>query len=219
MLVHLQVWLEQHTKRVYNCSHKHLSVHPYANQLDLNICPSIKQLCIQMSKITQSLTQWSLQFIFKNHARLSNMNSDVCKNHQYTLFTVFFTLVCLFTLPKVTVKNIIVKILLSQDSDFLCSTATFLNKIAHGGLYEWLFWEFNSELREVSAGFLRETPGASVIQWDGGFLPNWGEWMDEIRSSQLGPQETRPAARCAICSLVLFVYLSPLFLSQPYCPS
>lgn len=38
--------------------------------------------------------------------------------------------------------------------------------------------------------------------------------MDEIRSSQLGSQDMRPTAQCAISSLVLFIYLSPLFLSQ-----
>lgn len=61
----------------------------------------------------------------------------------------------------------------------------------------------------------RGNPGASVILWaTGGFLPDGEEWMDEIRSSRPGPHERRPAARSDICSLVLFVYLSLLFLPQ-----
>lgn len=82
-------------------------------------------------------------------------------------------------------------------------------KIAHRG-HITVVWRVNFELREVTGSFLRGTPGASVLQCDGGFLPDRGERMDEIRSSQPGPQETQPLARCAICSLVLFVYLSPL---------
>ncbi len=73
----------------------------------------------------------------------------------------------------------------SQNSDFLCSTATFLLKLLMGDIY-LVVWRVNFKSREVTGSFLRGTPGASVIQWDGGFLPDRGERMDEIRSSQPG---------------------------------
>lgn len=78
VVVHSQEWMAYKSEQVCP-SHKHLSDHPHANPLDLNICPSIKQLCNQMCKITQSQRQWTLWFISNKSARGSNVNSNVLK--------------------------------------------------------------------------------------------------------------------------------------------
>lgn len=92
-------------------------------------------------------------------------------------------------------------------SDFLCSTVTFLFKQLMGDiLYEWLFGGVNFELKEVTAGFLRGTPGASVIQWDGGFLPDRGRMngWNQILTAWV----PRHATHCSVCyQLACTVYL------------
>ncbi len=108
----------------------------------------------------------------------------------------------------------------SQYSDFLCSTATFLLKLLMGDIYVWLVvWRVNFESREVTGSFLRGTPGASVIQWDGGFLPDREERMEEIRSSQPGPKRCDPLL--GVLSALLYCLFSFLLSSsrRPYCPS
>lgn len=92
-------------------------------------------------------------------------------------------------------------------SDFLCSTVTFLFKQLMGDiLYDWLFGGVNFELKEVTAGFLRGTPGASVIQRDGGFLPDRGRMngWNQILTAWV----PRHATHCSVCSrLACTVYL------------
>lgn len=83
-------------------------------------------------------------------------------------------------------------------SDFLCSTVTFLFKQLMGDiLYDWLFGGVNFELKEVTAGFLRGTPGASVIQRDGGFLPDRGRMngWNQILTAWV----PRHATHCSVC--------------------
>lgn len=73
-------------------------------------------------------------------------------------------------------------------------------------LYDWLFGGVNFELKEVTAGFLRGTPGASVIQWDGGFLPDrrrMNGW-NQILTAWV----PRHATHCSVCyQLACTVYL------------
>lgn len=69
-----------------------------------------------------------------------------------------------------------------------------------------LFGGANFELKEVTAGFLRGTPGASVIQWDGGFLPDRGRMngWNQILTAWV----PRHATHCSVCyQLACTVYL------------
>lgn len=132
---------------------------------------------------------------------------------QYTAFTVFFTSsrVSVSTLGPSHIYHKLIVWKSQLFSPFFIRLFVFYCLIfiqtAHGGHTVWLvIWGVNFELKEVTAGFLRGTPGASVIQRDGGFLPDRGRMngWNQILTAWV----PRHATHCSVCyRLACTVYL------------